>query len=98
MTGAIRQDLEFDVARILDDLFNIDLVVSKSSPGLHLGDGKFLFQGGAVCTDPDTPAAAAAGRLDHDRVTDVLTHDPWPLPGCPHRSRCWELLAHPPSS
>ena len=71
--GALRvpEDLDFDVAGVGEVTLDQDLVVAEGGAGLALGQGERIVELGGVLDDAHALAAAARGRLDHDRVADA---------------------------
>src|SRR3990167_571117 len=68
----VRQDLDFNVARVLEKLLHIHRRVAKGSPSFGLGHGHGVDQCSFGVHHTHATAAAAASRLDDDRVADRL--------------------------
>src|SRR5215203_3817329 len=68
----VADDLEFDVAGILEVLFDVDIAVAKCRLGLALGGAQRVGQLPGVLHDSHAPPATAGHGLDDDRVPDVL--------------------------
>ncbi len=58
---SVREDLKFNMPRISDKFFHIQLTVSKRSTYLHSRDGKFFRQGIRILTNSD-PASPSPSR------------------------------------
>ena len=69
---AISHDLKFNVVRIDDELFEIDLIVSKGFLRLMTRTVESRLEAGLVMRDAHAAAAAAGSRLDHDRIPDFF--------------------------
>src|SRR5947207_1178879 len=70
---AVGQNLKLDVARILDVLFDIDGRVGKCVFGFGTGRMVALDQTRVVVGHAHAAAAAAAGSLHDDRVTNLAS-------------------------
>ena len=68
----IAQHLDFDVARLLDEFLDEDAIVAETRLGLRLARGKTFARLAVVARHAKALAAAARGRLDHDRIADFL--------------------------
>ena len=68
----IAQDLDFDVARIGDELLDEHAVVAEARFRLRARTGKAFRQLAAAVGDAHALAAAAGRRLDHDRIADLV--------------------------
>ena len=68
----VGQDLELDVVRILDQLFEIKRAIVKGFFRLHVRGVEALDEADVVMRLPHAASAAARDRLDHDRITDLL--------------------------
>ena len=70
----VGEHLDLDVARLLDVALQVDGGVAERGLGLVLrlahGGGKGI----RIAHDADALAAAAAGRLDHERQADLTRH------------------------
>ncbi len=66
----IGHDLNFDMARVLKVLFHVHGGVAECSAGFGLGGLHRMDQGRLRVHDTHAAPAAAAGRLDDDRVAD----------------------------
>ena len=75
----VGQDLELDVARLLDAFLEIDRVVAEGRSGLAPAGFEGRFETVVVRDDPHALAAAAGRGLDHDRDSP----GPGPPPGIP---------------
>ncbi len=71
---AVGHDLDLDVPRFLDEFLDEDLVVTETRAGLVRGTFETVAAFSVVAGDAHALAAAAGGRLEHDRVADVLGH------------------------
>ena len=69
---AVGDDLKFNVMGIMDELFQIDLFVSKCFLRLVTRTVKGRFKTGLVMCCAHAAPAAAGSRLDHHRVTNLL--------------------------
>src|SRR5262245_23997265 len=69
---AIGHDLEFNVARINDELFQIHLIVSKCFLRLMARAMESGFTAWLIMRSAHPATAAATGRLDHHRVAQLL--------------------------
>ena len=68
----VAQNLNFDVARIGDEFFDEDAVVAEARFRLRAGAGEVLHHFAFGKRDAHALAAAARGRLDHHRITNLL--------------------------
>ena len=68
---AVAQHLHFEVARALEETFEIEGAAAERGRGLGLRRRKMPRQPRLVVGDADAAAAAAGARLEHDRVADV---------------------------
>jgi hypothetical protein len=68
---AVGEYLDFHVARILQELLHVDLLVAERGLGLGLGHGDGIAQVRLGTHHAHAAAAAAAGGLDDHRVTDL---------------------------
>ncbi len=69
---AVTQHLNFDVARLCDELFDENPVIAKAVGGFVLG-GLEPFAGLIIIPgDAHTLATATGGSLDHHRVSDLV--------------------------
>ncbi len=66
----IRQHLELDVARLLQELLHVDLFVAERRAGFRLRDGDGIEQRRFRVHHAHAAATAAAGRLDDHGVAD----------------------------
>src|SRR5439155_16666742 len=71
----VAQELDLDVARLLDVFLEKDAVVAKARPGLVLGAAEAVAQFGIGPGNAHALAAAAGSGLDHHRIAD-LAGDP----------------------
>ncbi len=71
MPPLICQNLELDVPRLLQVLFQIQAAVSKGSLGLRAGDTKRFFKIGQVLGYAHPAPAAARRCLDDHRIPDL---------------------------
>src|SRR5947207_15196844 len=69
---AVCHDLEFDVARIDDELFQIHLIISKCFLRLMTGAVEGRLQTGLIMSGTHPSAAAASSRLDHHWITKLF--------------------------
>src|SRR6266540_5154296 len=69
---AVRDDLKFNVVRISDELFEIDLVIPKRFLRLVTRTMEGRFKAGLVVRGAHSTPARAGSRFDHHRVTDLL--------------------------
>ena len=67
----VREHLELDVPRLLQEFLHVDLVVAERRARLGLGDADGVQQRGLGVHHAHAAAAAAAGGLDDHRVADV---------------------------
>ena len=67
---AVGEDLKFNMPGIFDEFFDVDGAIAEGAFGLGLGRVKTFDEGRVVMGDAHAAPAAAAGRLDDDRVTD----------------------------
>src|SRR5207244_12215262 len=65
----VAEHLDLDVPRLLDVFFEKYPVVAKAGLCLVLRAGEALVQLGIAASDAHALAAAAGGRLQHDRIT-----------------------------
>ena len=72
MATAVSHDLEFDVARIDDELFQIHLIISKRFLGFMTGAVEGRLQAGLIMRRTHPSTAAASSRLDHHRITKLF--------------------------
>ncbi len=73
-TGAVAENLHFDMTRVTNEGLDIDPVIAEPGPSLvhRRGEcGDQLFSG---IGDTDTAPATASGSLDHHRVADPFSH------------------------
>src|SRR5436309_14915129 len=70
MAMAVSHDLKFYVARIRNELFQINLIVSKRFLCLMTGTMKGGFEAGFIMSGTHPAATAATSRLDHHRVAE----------------------------
>src|SRR5208282_2996278 len=68
----VAQHLDFDVARIGDEFFDEDAIIAEARFRLGARAGKVFRHLAFGEGDTHAFAAAAGGRLDHHRVTDLL--------------------------
>ena len=68
----IADQLDFDVARIDDELFNEHPVVAERGFGFRAGEAKAFQHFLAVVGDPHALAAAPGRGLHHHRITYLL--------------------------
>src|SRR2546430_16658899 len=68
----IAQNLELDVARRIDVLFEVDVADAECRLGFGLSSLERVRQFGARADDSHAASATAGRRLDDDRVTEVL--------------------------
>ena len=68
---AVGEHLDFHVARILQELLHVDLLVAERGLGLGLGHGDGVAQMRLGVHHAHAATAAAAGGLDDDRVADL---------------------------
>ena len=68
----IAEDLDLDVARILDELLDEDAIVAKAVQALALGRLEALAHVLFAIGEPHALAAAARARLHHNGVADVI--------------------------
>ena len=68
----IAEDLELDVVRVLDQLFQIKCAIVEGLFRLHLGGIEALNEADVIVRLPHAASAAARDGLDHDRVADLL--------------------------
>ena len=66
----VAEDLDLDVARLLDELLDEDAVVAERRLRLVAARREALLRLVVVVRDPQALAAAARRRLDHHRVAD----------------------------
>ena len=71
LSVTVGQDLDLDVTRVLDELLDIDLVVSKGLAGLRLRGDQRVVEIGLRVHAPHSFAAATRCRLEHHRKSDV---------------------------
>src|SRR6185295_19591712 len=67
---AVAEDLDLDVARLLDELLDEDAVVAEARLGLVAARCEAFLGLLVVPRDPQPLAAAARRRLDHHRIAD----------------------------
>jgi hypothetical protein len=67
----VGEDLELDVAGLLDVFFEINRAVAEGFFGLVAGDVVFLREGDVVVRDAHAAAAAAGDGFDDDRIADL---------------------------
>ena len=68
----IANQLDFDVARIDNELLDKHPVVAERSFRFRLGEVEAFLDFGFRMRDAHTLAAAARRRLDHDGITDLV--------------------------
>ena len=69
----VGDDLHLHVAGVLDQLFEVDVILAEGSGSLAFGNGDFLGElVGIIDASHAAPTTAPAG-LDHDGQTDFLT-------------------------
>ena len=68
---AIGEELELDVAGILQIFFHVNHGIAEGGHGLCPGQGDGVEEGGLGVDDPHAPPAAPARGLDDDRVADL---------------------------
>src|SRR5438874_8180480 len=68
----VTEDLDFDMARIDDELLEENAVVAKGRLGLGAGADDAIPQLGRRVCDPHTLAAASCRGFDHYRIADPL--------------------------
>src|SRR5579863_3817599 len=68
----VAENLDFDVARIGDELLDEHAVVAEARFRLGAGARKSFLEFGAAVGDAHTLAAAARRRLDHHRIADLV--------------------------
>ena len=68
----VREQLDLDVARSLDEALVVHGVVAECRLRLPLGRGGCLLELGRVADDPHAAAASAGRCLDHERVPDLV--------------------------
>ena len=69
---AVRQHLDLDVARVLDELLDEHAVVGEAGARLVGGGAEALARLLVAARDAHALAAAAGRGLDHDRIADFL--------------------------
>src|ERR1700733_590659 len=67
----VGQNLEFDVARALNEFLHIKVAVAESVGGFGLGGLKELRQLGSGTDDAHTPSTAAGRSLEDDGETNA---------------------------
>jgi len=72
----VGQDLDLDVARVLQELLHVDRRVAEGSPGFGLGHLHRIDQRRLGVHHPHAATAAAAGGLDDDGITNALGRRP----------------------
>src|SRR5690606_38966705 len=70
----VADELDLDVARLLDELLDVDAAVAEGRLGLRARGHELLLELGLVAGHAHAAAAAARARLDHDGVADVGGH------------------------
>ena len=65
----VGQDLDFDMARVLEELLHVDRRVAEGCAGLGAGHGDRAVQRRLGMHHPHAAATAAAGGLDDHRIT-----------------------------
>ena len=68
----VADDLELDVARVLEVFLDVDVAVAERGLGLSLRGPERVGQLAGIPHDAHASPAAAGDRLDDDRVSDVL--------------------------
>ena len=68
----VADDLHLDVAGVLDQLFEVDVILAESSGRFALGDGDFFGELVGVVDPAHAASTAAPAGLDHDRQADFL--------------------------
>ncbi len=69
---AVAHHLDLDMARLDDVFLDEDAVVAEGGARLVAGGAETLAHLGVALGEPHALAAAAGGRLDHDRIADAL--------------------------
>ena len=69
---AVGHDLKFNVVRIDDELFQINLIVSKCFLRLMTRAMESGFKARFIVRGAHSASAAAGGRFNHHRVTEFL--------------------------
>src|SRR6185369_5354707 len=72
----VGQDLDFDMARVLQELLKIDRGIAERGTSFRLGRLHRIDQRRLGVDHPHAAPAAAAGRLDDHRIADRLGHAP----------------------
>src|SRR5690606_17938295 len=67
----VGEDLDFHVARIFQKLLHIDFRIAEGSTGFGLSHGDCIEQRSFGMHYAHATTAAAAGRLDDDRIADA---------------------------
>ena len=67
----VAEHLDFDMARIFDEFLDEHPLVAEGVFGLRARAGESFRHLGLVARDAHALAAAAGGRLDHDRIADL---------------------------
>src|SRR5690606_41950353 len=70
----VGDDLELDVARLLEELLHVDLRIAESRAGFLLGHIDGVEQRRFGVHHAHAAAATAAGGLDDHRITDLPRH------------------------
>ena len=70
--GAVSEQLDLDVTRALDVALAEDAIVAERGSGLPPRGGERLLELTGRANDTHAASAAARGRLDHERKSDIL--------------------------
>ncbi len=68
----VAEDLDFDVARVLDEFFDEAAVVAERRLGFRAGELEAFLGLRRIVGDAHPFAAAAGRRLDHHRIADLV--------------------------
>ena len=68
----VGKNLDFDVARVFEELLDVDTAVAESHSGLALRGLEILFELSLFVDHPHAFAAAARRRFDDDRIADLF--------------------------
>ena len=71
MAMVVRNDLEFDVMRIDDQLFYIECAVAERFLGFRAGRVKGRAETRFIARDAHSPTATAGHGFDHHRIADA---------------------------
>src|SRR6266568_3173495 len=72
VAAGVGQDLEFDVVRVLDELFNVNAGVAEGFFGFRARRMVTLDQGNVVVGRAHSASPAAGDGFDHDRIADLF--------------------------